>query len=124
MPFPQGVSHNLGDAAFSVIHGGDSISTVSDGENKFLFSGETSSNGEEERLNHFISPSGSDVLKNKRNSNIDNKDIDFVIDNAINSEVRCSNLSTRHLDEIKKKLERMAIQSLSSSMVKEAESVE
>lgn len=64
------------------------------------------------------------VLKNKRNRNIDNKDIAFVIDNAINSEVRCSNLSTRHLDEIKKKLERMAIQSLSSPMVKEAGSVE
>ena len=64
------------------------------------------------------------ILKHKTGKVIANKDIANIVDNAINNEVRCSNLSDTQLLEIKERLEKISLQSLSSSSMGETESTE
>lgn len=64
------------------------------------------------------------ILKHKTDRALGSKDVTYLIDNAINNEIRCLNLSNRQLAEVKEKLERVVLQSLSSSGVKEPESAE
>ena len=63
------------------------------------------------------------VLARKSDGSI-TKYLNDIIDNAIASEIRCSNLNTRQLNEIKARLKRMVSHSLSSSAVEGTESTE
>ena len=64
------------------------------------------------------------ILKRKTHRDLSTNDITCVVENAISNEIRCSNLNDRHLAEIKKRLERTVLQSLSSSTVEEIDSAE
>ena len=64
------------------------------------------------------------VLRDKTDNSLISKYMDDIIDNAIASEIRCSNLNSRQLHEIRKRLEKIGSQSLSSSAIVGTESTE
>ena len=60
------------------------------------------------------------ILKYKTSLEISRVDITNIVDNIIDSEILCYNLTTRQLENIKKKMLNSMLQSLSSSTPEEA----